>query len=512
MSRTAPLLALALASLVATAGCEKAGPPPVEPSPEPPDALLAVVELPSATDMSALGDALSGLSPEAASGVTVALPMQIAGLLGSHVTSTDGLDLEASVRLLVVDPKSHPSPLVLIARRSGEVEAQKGSTLASLPDGFVAVGAPAAVDAVDAYAAHLATQPVAAPRAVGFPGNLLAVYRSDLEALPETMAELTPPDAGMNVAAVFEIYVHILTALGEQSDRAELTLSSDDAGTHVRFDLGAREGTSFADFIAAQEPSSFRYHERLPAAASSAVFMEASLVAGPLRAPMIELATTLFDSVGAQAPAEDMAAILARYADLLTGDSAMAMRFHAPADLGGQPDVEGIGVYGVTGGAEARAATDALFAQWTGTRTMLGMEHELRYEPAAFEHAGIAVGRTTTTMQVEGAEPLTQSGHFAAVGDALVYGMGTASETLTRAAIDELATPTGGLAPGPALERVLARARAEKASAVMFMDLAALMQSMGVPEAEMAMAMPSIAMTAGFDARTMRWTTTILPR
>lgn len=501
-----PSQAFPLFAVLALVACEKAAPPPPEPEPEPPAALLGYGELPSATDLSALTDAVSQIAPEAGPMVATALPMQLGQAMGAHLSSTDAVDLAGPLRVLVLDPESHPQPLVFVVRAKGSLEAKKGSQVVSLGD-FAAFGAPEAVVAVDGYAAHLATQPVADARIVAFPGNALAAFRDELDNLPELAAVAPPAETGgMDFGAILEIYIEIIEAIAADSELATLTVTSEEGVASFHLEIRARADSELAAFYAAQKPAPLTAHQRLPAFERTMFFGDWELHAGPLMPAMMRYSDRL---VAAAMPdrAEGVQQWLRKHSDLLTGDGAMAMSMDIP-EQAAMPAVRVVAAYGVRDASDGWAALLEGMALWSGKQAMFGVEAESRFEAQVATHAGVPIARqesvTTTPNPMTGAPArIEQVAHFAAAGNSLVYALGDDSEALVRGTIDVAAGEAPHVSPDARLARALELARAAKASALMYMDMSGVVPAAAGPA-------PTFAMTLGFSERAMTLTMSFL--
>src|SRR5262245_15317958 len=164
-----PMVGLALA-------CQKVGQSAAPKVPEPAD-LIAVVSVASPKAALAKVKAYADAVSPGASGALRddMIPAALSTMVGAP--SLDGIDLDKPAHLLVLDPKKHQTPVLLVtvadAKKLGAATGPKVKI-----DGKNAIIGPAAdVDLVSAYALGVvAARPAPArPTATSWPGKLLAL-------------------------------------------------------------------------------------------------------------------------------------------------------------------------------------------------------------------------------------------------------------------------------------------------------------------------------------------------
>lgn len=474
-------------------GCESADKGSDFPKAEatPPAALLAVVEVPSATELPRMVALAGSVNPKLGAMAKTLLPAQISRALGESVESVDGLDLDGPIRLFVVDPKLAKPPIVVVVGKKGAIKAKTGLVVVPVSDKVVAIGTAKAIAVIDNYAAHVIAGKVEAPRVVGFPSSIMATFKDQIDAFPAKLKSLSmiSPAAGW-----IDAEVNFLKTLGADTETVTLAVAGDEADPYVRFEIKARPNTVMAKWFALQEPSKFALEDRLPAFAGVSFFVDGTIHAGALAQALIDFTEKMLGGTGARL--DDMAASFAQFMNIATGDFAMVLHVDITraAMALGAPMWSAVGIYGVTDADKAAQTMTGMFSAMSGTRTIMGMEQTNRTEAAAFEQAGVSVTHHISEMSAipgsaQAANPMfasgkiTQEAYIAGFDGAVVYALGQGSEARMRAAIDHAKSGGPGYVPTAAVNAAIAQAKKDKASLVMTMDLPA----MGAPVPPMAM-------------------------
>lgn len=474
-------------------GCESASKDDADlPKPESavPEALLAVVELPSGTDVSQVAAFAGTINPQFGALAKTMAPTKIAEFLGEAVTSVESLDLSKPIRLFVVDPKlAADGFVVLVVSKKSKVKAKAEMAVLPITENVVAIGEAKVIAAIDNYAAHVVGQKVESPRAVAFPKHLLATFAKEIDGFAGQMKATGLPATVVNIV---EAELRLAKVIGNDSEEISLAIAGGSDDPHLALKLVAKSDTELAKWFALQSPAEFSMHERLPELADASMFFEGSLHAGQLADMVPELMAQMFRGGAFGGNKEAVMAAVKTLMGVMTGDFVMtgSVELGAPMQM---PEMAMVTFYGVSDGDKARAAMGEMMAKMTGTHTMMGMEQTVVAEPNAAEHAGVAISRqTTVTVLPTGGAPIEQRVHYAVLDDGGYYAMGDDGESLVRAAIDRSQGKGPAFEPSPVMDAALARAKTDGASMVMLMDFS----SIGAP-----VPVPPIAMSAIFGER-----------
>lgn len=512
MGRISLALAVAVALVPA---CSKDGGHPNIPEVAPASVpVLVQVELPSGNGLGSAGAVLDAVQPGAAAQAAAMLPSALASAAG--VSSLAGANLDAPVRALVLDPKQHPQPVLLLVSVSDakQLEQAVGKDRLTVKDELALVGAADAARKAHDYAfGTLARrQAPGAPRAVVYMEPVMSSFRAEIEAakgqLGVMVAMMSGGAGGEGMTKVLQAYIDGVVAMAGQTERVEASFVQQDALSGVEITLHPRPDTLLAGFVKAQKPADLSMLGALPAGARApGMVMAGDMVLGPARAPVVELAEQLVAAMWGGVIDEEMRGMIEPWMDLFSGRFAVAI-----TALGMQPDM--VQLIEVSDSAQAAAYSrkfmEALTAKGA-TLDIMGVKQTIAFTPEAFEHQGVSVMEQRTTMEIAGASDeeraaLEAAGatdtrsYFAGVGDYLA--MITGEPDAMRGLIDAVRGQAPRLEIEGALARAVDTARARQDSALMFMDLKTLLQ--GIPAGPASEAPESIVMTLGFPDGRMR--------
>lgn len=512
------VVACVLACGVFAAACakDKAKPVAEEPAPAAPTEVLAQsvpvlvqAELPSAQGLGSAGAVVDAVSPGASSLAGSAIP----GLLASMVQmpSLDGVRLDQPVRVMVLDPKQHPEPAVLLVSVADEatLAGTAGKERLVVQDGLALIGAPGAIAAARAYALDtLARRPAPdQPRVTAFVQPALAIFRDEIaQARAQMSAMMTllaqSQGSGPDLSKLMGLYADSLLAVVAQTETVEVTLASHGGFAGAALVLRPLPDSGFAGFNSAQAASDLALLDKLPPGDNLAMIMAGRLVAGPAREAVRVLTKDMMDELLGEAVGRETQAAMDGWMDLFEGEFAGWMA-SSPA--------EGMGMaylMAVSDGAKAAEYTNqmaAIMAAQPGGVQVMGMKQTTTHRANALTHDGVSVTEqhavidldTVPAEQREAMERMGTANTFSYLAGYDTYmAMAMRTPDIMRAMIDS----SRGKAPGLSLSGLLARARdaalARKDSVLMFMDMGAL--TAGSP-APMPPGMPQgILMSLGF--------------
>jgi hypothetical protein len=477
--------------------------------------VMVVVELPSGRSLGTAAQVIDAVQPGASLQAAAAISTMLTS--AAEVGSLNGANLDRPVRAVMLDPKKHPKPVLLLVTvsKADDLATAVGKERLVVRGDLGLVGAPEAAKAAHDYAfGTLARREApAAPHATVYVQPLLASYRAEIEAgksqLGAMMALMNPAGGSSDMLAkMLTVYIDSLMAVVEQTDRVEARFASQDALSGVELIVHARPDTTLAGFDQAQAPSDFALIEMLPAGAEPGapiVVMAGGLSLGPARQAFQDVFQTIITAMLGSATAAEMGDWFGPFMDQFTG------RFVASiTGMGLTPRM--VQLLETRDGAQAVSQSRKLmemFAARGAPLEIMGMKQTISFTPEAFAHDGVTVmmQQTRTEMaapaQADPAAPADQpvqsfesKSYFAGVDEFLGVAMG--EEQSMRQLIDAVRGKAPRLEVGGALGQAMAAARARKDSGLMFMNLGALLgaAAAGMPQA--------VVLTFGFEETRMR--------
>jgi hypothetical protein len=513
MKRSLSVRSLLAVSLV-LAACSKQGAklediPDVAPESVP---VLGILELPSGRSLGSAAQVIDAVQPGASAQAAASISTMLTS--AAEVGSLNGADLDKPVRAVMLDPKKHPSPVVLLVSvsKAEDLARAVGKERLVVRGDLGLVGAPEAAKAAHDYAfGTLARREApAAPHATIYVQPLLASFRAEIEAgksqLGAMMALMNPAaggDGSDTLTKLLTIYIDSLVAVAEQTDRVEARFASQDALSGVELIVHARPDTTLAGFNEAQAPSDFALVEMLPAGTEPGgpiMILAGGLSLGPARQAFQDVGQAMIAAMWGSAEIAEMGDWFGSFMDQFTGRFAAAVTSMG-ASMGVTPQM--VQLLEAKDGAQAAGQTRKMmetFAAKGAPLELMGMKQTISFTPEAFAHDGVTVmmQQTTTEMAApagEGAAQAAQSfeskSYFAGVDQFL--GMATGEEQSMRQLIDAVRGKAPRLEVGGALGQATAAARARKDSGMMFMNLGAMLGggAAGMPRA--------VVLTFGFE-------------
>ncbi len=501
-------LALVLA-LVAVAGCKKdtrasaqpgASEPgtPTKAAPAPTwidsahSDVLGVAFLSDGTGLRELERVLSAIDPRVSQG----MPMMREGLAQGLESELGKLGLSVDttrpLRLLVLDPKRHPQPLVVI----GTIAGTPKDPASLVPvRAAKAAGAPSAIAAVKDLLPRL---PAATElRIVVFPQNLLRAFGAELDAMASMASSMGGPQ-GASLGPLMKMYTRGLGALADSTRFAEILFESEGKRGSVLMRLHARPNTLLARTIAVQRANDFSYVRRLPMVGRSMI-MDSNVVAGPAKKAMVDF-TIQFMQEFAKMSGEQQgvyAAEVANLAELLTGRFAgtMSMKMNGTA----LPKMESTFAMGLERAGDAQASIDRLMSSFAkgGGVGLPGVKQDIDYRAKAGQHRGVSYSRQVTKTAMQGGPTIEQTSFVGVLGSKEAI-MVIGDAAAMHAAIDHLHAKERLELPA-ALRPSIELANNRGASALFVMDFGAMLGHLAQP-------VPLMAMSFNFHGAVMEMT------
>jgi hypothetical protein len=503
MKRSLSVRSLLAVSLL-LAACSKEGAklddiPEVAPESVP---VLAIVELPSGRSLGTAAQVIDAVQPGASKQAEASISTMLTS--AAEVPSLNGADLDKPVRALVLDPKKHPKPVLLLVSvtKPDDLATAVGKERLVVRGDLALVGAPEAAKAAHDYAfGTLARREApAAPHATVYVQPILASFRPEIEAgksqLGAMMAMVTAGGGSSEtLTKLLTLYIDSLVAVAEQTDRVEARFASQDTLSGVELIVHARPDTTLAGFNQAQAPSDLALVEMLPAHEAPIMIMAGGLTLGPARQAFQDAGQAIITAMWGGATTAEMGDWFGPFMDLFTGRFAASV-----TGMGITPQM--VQLIEAKDGAQAASHTRKLietFAASGAPLEIMGMKQTISFTPEAFAHDGVTVmlqqTRTEMTTPGEQAEPAAQSfeskSYFAGVDGFL--GMAMGEDQSMRQLIDAVRSKAPRLQVGGALGVAVAAARARKDSAMMFINLGAMLggAAAGMPQ--------GVVLTFGFD-------------
>jgi hypothetical protein len=501
----------ALAAMLVLGACSKDGASQDDLPEVPPESVpvLAIFELPSGRSLGNAAATLDAVQPGASAQAADSIPSLLTSAV--EVTSLNGADLDKPVRAVVLDPKKHPQPVVLLVTVKNAEELGQSVTKEKLVvrKELGLIGAPEAIKAAHDYAfGTLARREApAGPYAVVYMAPVLASFRAEIDAgkaqLGALMTMMSGGAGGDMLGKMLALYIDGVVAMAEQTDRIEARFAGQDALSGMELTLHARPDTTFAGFCKVQQPDDFALLTTLPAQEAPALIVAGRMALGPARKPFMAFGEAIISAMWTSALTDQTRALIDPWLDLFTG------RFAVSILSLGSLTPEMVQLIETTDGARAadysRQFMTAMMSSGA-TVDVMGVKQTITFVPEAFSYEGVSVmaQKIDTALPAQAAEgeaaapaaPVTTMSYFAGVDD--FFGLASGSEQAMRQLIDAVRDKAPRLAPAGALAQATAATRARKDSVVMYMNLGALTggAETGAPQ--------SLVMSLGFDEARMR--------
>ena len=454
-----------------------------------PESLLAEVTLPEPErNIGRLGELADAIKPGSGALVSPAtLAGALAGMLGA--SSLDGLDLARPVRVLVLDPKTQPKPLVLVASVADEkvllasVAAAPGLAV-RVHEGHAAVATETALLQAGDYAlTQLLGQPLPAEPTVNvYLERVATIFRGELDMFKNTVIGAMK-ERGGHTAAVVEAELAFFEYLVDQSERLVVTLEAAATGASLDFALVPRAGATIASFYAAQQPSDYALLGKLPAADVVMFAMAGRVVLGPWREPALAFVGEAWEKITGKKLGPELLAGFVAMADASTGESA------GVGSLGPKGDLRAAMLWGTTDPTGLHQVTLSMLAglKALGKIDLLGDKVSYDVKPTAFKYDGVAVTEYTTSFDFSETKAKAVleklyggkavKGHLGAFDGFMVSAFGKSSDAFFKAAVDSARRGKNRFDPGLDLAAALTDSRARKESFVMYMALGEIMRA-----------------------------------
>src|SRR5262249_44868617 len=258
--------------------------------------------------------------------------------------SLAGVAIDKPLHLVILDPKKHAKPLLLLA---GVTDAQKlkagvGELETKGEGGRARIGAQAEVAAPAAWAfAALADAPAAPTLRLDL-GRLVDRYRPDIEAARKQLQPLLAQSPG--AGKILEAEIDILTRLAAQTRELTVTVDATAQEAVLELALAPNPGSGMETFIKAQHPLSPAILGKLPNLDKAAYVLAGDYNLGAARDEVYALLSGFFGDVLGAAPDAAWKQRFNAWLDRFTGPVAGAMEvagggfaFHQVAEVDDGP-------------------------------------------------------------------------------------------------------------------------------------------------------------------------------
>ncbi|HTE52583.1 MAG TPA: hypothetical protein VK698_17145 [Kofleriaceae bacterium] len=480
--RTALVLLLTVSQLACHG--HEAVKPPAPPAPARPADVIAIASVRSVVDAAAgIRAYADAVRPGAGVFVSVANASQgIASMLGA--ASADGIAMDRPLHLILLDPRKYPKHPVVLLAHADPARLRLGAEVAVVSkEGVSLVGDRAAVDLCAAWALGplAAEEAPARPTVRVDPRALLERYRAEIERGMK-MATQAIEQQGSGIGPMLMAELDIMLRIARQTREVRLALAADAAEAALELSFTPIPGSAFEQFNRAQRPAQADLLARV-ASPRSTMIMIGYYAIGPVGDELYALVVpTLARWVGTSADAS----FRRRWDDALG-------HFKGPfAAAGGEGSVvAGVmrHVLMVDDGPKTIAAMTALFPWTRPTHVeMGGIGMDMTPRRAVATHEGISIDEAVIhydwsklpPAQAAQMRALSRSDpHVAMAGFdhyvAIAMGPQGAVDEMKRLIGVVRRGPAGQLPPGA--RTAVDAATGRKASFLVFMNLAAMMQA-----------------------------------
>jgi len=492
-------------SVVWLVACQKGGtpsqpPPEAKNEPPPPADVIATVTFAhAATFAGHLGKYVDKVAPGMGARVDGAMLTQGFASM-TNAGSLEGIDLDKPVRVILLDPKKHTqSPVVLLASFADVEKLKKGAGQAKVEaqDGRALVGADAEIAAVKTWAFGTLAGKAApeAPTAEVWIDRVMVAYRADIENFAKQMAAM---NLGGTMQAVLKGEIEVLLAVGEQSDRMNLSLEAADDDCALNVALAPKSGTALARFVAAQKPFDAKLLTGMPSTDHPAMVMIGHTELGELSEPMYRWIGPVLAQIADKPFDDSFHKLWQDWLKLFTGDFAAVSWMEGGATAMNE-------VIGVTDGKAAQKTVQDLLAGLKSPKkvSFMGIDMTFTGGFGAAQHGDASIDTVGVTfdtanmqeMQKEMMKRMYPDGMkmaYAGWGKTFGIAMGPKSADQLNALIDSSGKPP---TLSPFVQAAVDASAKRKESMVMVMNLAAMM----APLAQLPPAQSGMTWTLGFS-------------
>ncbi len=413
--------------------------------------VVATVQLPTGAKMTDIAAAIDAIQPGTSTILSMGLPAGLKDATGFDVAATAKLD--APMSFVVVDPTSHPKPLALLVEAKDAdalSEAAKGAGHAVERRGdLVLIGPQDVVDAAKDFAFTNLVKYPDHSEIIIYPQKLVRTLAGTISTGLDAMTAALAGEGGEGMTQMFRSYAEAMVAIGEQTERVVIRVSSSPSGAELIARAYPVADSTLAQFVAAQQPSDHALLAKLPSD-SPTMIMSGNLLAGPARDAFVKFTSEIMGPVYGGLSAADWEALMKPWLDNLDGRFAAAIAMEiAP---GSAPNMRMHVLMGVNDSATLSTGWRAMLskmAEGPGLE-MMGMTITAKHEQKVLEHDGVEVDLYGSSIDTSKLPP-EQAAAMAAAG--------SGSQSMHLAAFDEYAAMTTFDAEGEAIRAVIDAAR-----------------------------------------------------
>ncbi len=456
--------------------------------------VIATVQIPSGTAMTDVAAVLDSVQPGASAMLKMQVPSALEQAVGFDLQESAKLD--APMSLVVLDPSSHPDPIALLveakdaaalseaAKQSGKAVEQQGDLLLIGPEGVVAAAKDFAFTNLTKYSDHT--------EIILYPGKLLGSYSGQIaQALDGMGATMGAAAGNQGMAEMVRKYFEGLLALGEQTERLVISVSSTPGSADLIVRAYPTAGSTFAKFVAAQAPSDHALLAKLPAGGGT-MLVSGNFQAGEARDSFVKFA---FDVMAPMygGTTEEWTRLMTPWLDSLGGPVAtsVTMSFTPSAAAPTMQMQSLMGVSDTTKLGTAWREFLTKIASGPGFE-MMGMKVTARHEVKVLEHDGVEVDLYASKIDTSGMAPDAaaavekagtgnQAMHMAAFDSYAAMATADDSGKAITAVIDAARGKGDALELSPTLRGVLDASKQRGDSIVVYLDIATMMAATPTP-------------------------------
>jgi hypothetical protein len=467
---------------------------------ERPADVLAVVDAAAPkSELAAWQKTIAQLAPGATVPTLDTLPGVVGGLLGAK--QLDGIDWTKPIHVVIMNPNKLSPPLVLVAPVKTlpalKASAKAANLFVAVEKGWATIGPEPGARAVGAFARAVAQEkPAHGVHARAFADAIWGAFGAQILVGGAALkAQLAQPQPNGEPPAVSPKtmggLVDALVAGLQQSERLGVDVETRDSGeVELVLSLDARPDTSVDGFFRVQKPSDFSLAQKLSASPTTMI------LAGRIDLSGIQAAALEWMLAGAQVDAKARAGVEELY-KLMTGEMAM---------VGTIPSLDKMQMQYLLGVSDTKRALE-LYAQAVDlftrntvldspmkmsqkklpVRTYDGLRidsNEIHYDASAMKLASMPKQWDTRSA-------------WTAFDGLVAFAMGGNAPGAVEKLVDSARHAKEPLSLDAATARSLARARDDKASLWMRMDMSTMGQAMTLPAPTAAALSPS--MELGFE-------------
>ncbi|MBL4637029.1 MAG: hypothetical protein JKY56_24460 [Kofleriaceae bacterium] len=451
-----------------------------------PSDVIASVQLVSGNSLGELAKAVDFFAPGMSTMAQFQLAQGIEFFAGMDLS---GADINGSVAALLLSPNKYESPIVMRlkvldadALRRAAKDAGKGVEFVG---NLAIIGDADAVKAASHYAFNTLSENFSEFGVTLYPQVLLALYDDEIEerlSNPVASIEQANPFA----SGILDAYLSLGVALGEMSERLDISISSESGEVNLLLDLHPAPDSALASFIAVQVPSNHDLLPTLGATGGGMIIMSGELRAGSAKKQLLDQVSH-YTALMMGDQMANLNELMRPWLNSLDGRVVMSMTMPITPDmLKNQTPMSMRYIMGSTDSKTMMENMRTVFAKMaTSDMESMGVKLKTEFKPKIATEGDVEIDYYSGKFDLDTATPeqriimepaakLQKPIYLATFDDVAVMAMGDNSD-IVKKMIRAGRGQEPPFVPGRSLAQALASSKAKKESVLFYMGIGSMM-------------------------------------